>query len=247
MILKHGSLFSGIGGFDLAAEWMGWDNVFHCEIETLQQLILKHNFPKSKLYNDIRKTDFTIYRGIINILTGGFPCQPFSLAGQKLGIDDPRHLWPQMLRAIREIQPEWVVGENVFGIINWGGGMVFEQVQADLEAQGYEVQPYILPACGKDALHRCDRVFFVAHSVQGRQLALQCTTEEKSQREPRENFNRIPENGTEYNVLQKYSRDINGVPSELDAIGAYGNAVHTGVVLEIFKAIEKYEKLIAKI
>jgi len=119
--MKHGSLFSGIGGFDLAVEWMGWDNIFHCEWNPFSQKVLKHHFPNSKSYNDITKTDFTIHRGTIDILTGGFPCQPYSLAGKRKGKEDERHLWPEMLRAIREIQPSWVVGENVFGLINWGG------------------------------------------------------------------------------------------------------------------------------
>ena len=161
--MKHGSLFSGIGGFDLAAEWMGWENVFHCEWNPFGQRILKHYWPNAKSYDDITKTDFTSHRGAIDILTGGFPCQPYSLAGKRKGKADDRHLWPEMLRAIREIQPQWVVGENVFGIVNWNGGMVFDEVQADLEAEGYEVQPYVLPACAVNAPHRRDRVWFVAY------------------------------------------------------------------------------------
>lgn len=160
--MTHGSLFSGIGGFDLAAEWAGWENVFHCEYEPFAQKVLKHHFPNSKLYNDIRTFDATDYFGRIDILTGGFPCQPFSAAGKRKGTEDSRHLWPEMLRIIREVAPKYVVGENVRGIINWSGGMVFEQVCADLEAEGYEVQPYLLPACGKNAPHRRDRIWFIA-------------------------------------------------------------------------------------
>lgn len=119
--MRHGSLFSGIGGFDLAAEWMGWENVFHCEWNPFGQKVLKYHFPKAISYDDITKTDFTIHRGTIDILTGGFPCQPYSTAGLRKGKEDERHLWPEMLRAIREIQPRWVVGENVFGLISWGG------------------------------------------------------------------------------------------------------------------------------
>jgi len=120
---------------------------------------------------DITKTDFTIHRGRIDILTGGFPCQPYSMAGKRLGKEDERHLWPEMLRAIREIQPRWVVGENVLGLVNWSGGLVFHEVQADLEAEGYEVQPYVLPACAVNAPHRRDRVWFVAHAVNNRHNA----------------------------------------------------------------------------
>ena len=120
--MRHGSLFSGIGGFDLAAEWMGWNNIFHCEWNPFGQRVLAHHFPNSKSYNDITKTDFSIHAGEIDVLTGGFPCQPYSNAGKRLGKADERHLFPEMLRAINEIKPTWVVGENVLGIVNWGGG-----------------------------------------------------------------------------------------------------------------------------
>ena len=162
--MKHGSLFSGIGGFDLAAEWAGWENMFHCEWNPFGQKVLKHYWPNAATYEDITKTDFTIWRGRIDILTGGFPCQPYSAAGKRLGKEDERHLWPEMLRTIREIQPRWVVGENVLGLVNWNGGLVFEEVQADLEAEGYEVQPFILPAASVNAPHKRDRVWFVAYS-----------------------------------------------------------------------------------
>lgn len=152
------------GGFDLAAKWMGWENIFHCEWNPFGQKILKYYWPNAISYDDITKTDFTIHRGRIDILTGGFPCQPYSVAGKRKGKEDERHLWPEMLRAIREIQPGWVVGENVGGLINWNGGMVFDEVQADLEAEGYEVWAYVLPACAVNAPHRRDRVWFIAHA-----------------------------------------------------------------------------------
>jgi len=162
--MTHGSLFSGIGGFDLAAEWMGWENKFHCEWNPFGQKVLHHYFPNSEQFTDITKTDFTKYANKIDILTGGFPCQPYSSAGKRLGKEDDRHLFPEMLRAIREIQPRWVVGENVFGLVNWSGGLVFHEVQTDLETEGYEVQPYVLPAVSVNAPHRRDRVWFVAYS-----------------------------------------------------------------------------------
>ena len=144
---------------------MGWQNVFHCEWNTFGQRVLKYYWPDAISYNDITKTDFTIHRGSIDILTGGFPCQPYSLAGKRKGKDDDRHLWPEMLRAIREIQPRWVVGENVLGLVNWSGGLVFHEVQADLETEGYEVQPFVLPAVSVNAPHRRDRVWFVAKNT----------------------------------------------------------------------------------
>lgn len=170
--MTHGSLFSGIGGFDLAAEWMGWENKFHCEWNPFCQKILSHHFPNAKQHGDITKTDFTIYRGQCDILTGGFPCQPYSTAGKRLGTEDDRHLWPEMLRAISEIQPSWVVGENVRGLTNWNGGLVFDEVQADLEAKGYEVLPFLLPACAVNAPHRRDRIWFIAYNANTRNESL---------------------------------------------------------------------------
>ena len=162
--MTHGSLFSGIGGFDLAAHWMGWDNIFHCEWNEFGQKVLKHHFPTSKSYNDITKTDFSIHTGEIDILTGGFPCQPYSTAGQRLGKADERHLFPEMLRAIKEIKPRWIIGENVRGLVSWNGGMVFNEVCDDLESEGYEVQSFLIPAAGVNAPHQRQRIWFVAYS-----------------------------------------------------------------------------------
>lgn len=162
--MTHASLFSGIGGFDLAAEWAGWTNVFNCEIDDFCRKILKYHFPNAQQYKDITTTDFTPWRGRVDVLTGGFPCQPFSTAGKRQGTADDRYLWPEMLRAIREIRPRWIVGENVLGIVNWSGGLVFEQVCADLEDAGYTVQAYVIPACAVDAPHRRDRTWFIAHA-----------------------------------------------------------------------------------
>lgn len=185
----HGSLFSGIGGPEIAAEIMGWKNMFHCEINPFGRKILDYWFPNSKSYEDITKTDFTEWREKINVLTGGFPCQPFSVAGQRKGAEDNRYLWPEMLRAIREIQPDWVVGENVAGILSMvqpgsetalgreeslfgevdrkrilhRQEYVVETVCNDLEREGYSVQPVVIPACAVGAPHRRDRVFFIAH------------------------------------------------------------------------------------
>jgi DNA (cytosine-5)-methyltransferase 1 len=164
--MKHGSLFSGIGGFDLAAEWMGWENVFHCEWNEFGQKVLKHYWPKAESFNDITKTDFTKYANKIDILTGGFPCQPYSSAGKRLGKEDERHLWPHMLRAIQEISPRYIVGENVRGLLNWNGGMVFDEVCVDLENNGYQVAPVIIPACGVNAPHRRERIWFVATNTE---------------------------------------------------------------------------------
>ena len=163
--MTHGSLFSGIGGFDLAAEWAGWQNLFNCEIDPFCQTVLKHHFPNAEQFTDIRTADFARYKDRLDVLTGGFPCQPFSTAGKRKGTEDDRYLWPEMLGVIRTVRPRWVVGENVYGIVSWSDGLVFKQVCVDLEAEGYEVQPYVLPACGVGAPHRRYRTWFVAHSA----------------------------------------------------------------------------------
>ena len=163
--MTHGSLFSGIGGFDLAAEWSGWENLFNCEWEEFPRKVLKYHFPNAKQYGDIKEFDATDYHGRIDILSGGFPCQPFSVAGKQKGTEDERHLWPEMLRIIGECQPRWVVGENVRGLVSWSDGLVFETCCTDLEALGYSVQSFIIPACAAgNAPHRRDRVWIVAHS-----------------------------------------------------------------------------------
>lgn len=123
--IKHASLFSGIGGPEVAAAMLGWDNVFHCEINPFGRRVLDYWFPNSESYEDITKTEFTKWRGRVDVLTGGFPCQPFSYAGKRGGAEDDRYLWPQMLRIIGEVRPAWVVGENVAGIttmVEHGGG-----------------------------------------------------------------------------------------------------------------------------
>ena len=160
--MRHATVFSGKGAPELAAKWLNWQNIFHCEINPFCQVILKYYFPESIAHEDIKKTDFTIYRGRIDVLTGGFPCQPYSAAGLRKGKEDERHLWPEFLRAIQESKPRWVVGENVRGIISWNDGLVFQEVQTDLEAEGYEVQPFILPAAGVGAPHERYRVWFIA-------------------------------------------------------------------------------------
>lgn len=114
--MTHASLFSGIGGPEVAAAMLGWENVFHCEINPFGRKVLEYWFPQSDSYEDITKTDFTKYRGAVDVLTGGFPCQPFSYAGKRGGESDERYLWPEMLRVIDEVRPAWVVGENVAGI-----------------------------------------------------------------------------------------------------------------------------------
>lgn len=157
--MKHVDLFSGIGGFALATDW-AFEKVEHifCEIDPFCQKILKKHWPNSKIHDDI-KTFTASDLGRVDLLTGGFPCQPFSVAGEQRAQDDDRHLWPEMFRIIKECRPSWVVGENVTGIIE----LALEEVCLDLESEGYEVWPIIIPACAVNAPHRRDRVWIVAH------------------------------------------------------------------------------------
>lgn len=151
--MTHGSFFSGKGGFDLAAEWAGWNNVFNCEIDPFCRWQLKYWNPNAKQHTDVNRTEeFEQYEGRVNVLTAGFPCQPFSTAGERQGTDDPRYMWPQTFRGIRAIRPAVFVGENVSGLISWSKGMVFRQVCSDLESEGFTVIPLLLPACGVGAL-----------------------------------------------------------------------------------------------
>nr|DAP07177.1 MAG TPA: Cytosine specific methyltransferase [Caudoviricetes sp.] len=187
--MNHASLFSGIGGAEVAASMMGWQNLFHCEIQEFPRKVLDYWFPNSISYEDITKTDFHQWHGKVDVLTGGFPCQPFSLAGRRKGADDNRYLWPQMLRAIRQIHPTWVVGENVAGIKTMvescqvtqmgrtdnlfeenylyreESRFTLDKICADLEAEGYSVQPIVIPACAIGAPHRRDRVWIVARRI----------------------------------------------------------------------------------
>jgi DNA (cytosine-5)-methyltransferase 1 len=155
----HLDLFSGIGGFALAAKWNGYRTVGFCDNEPYAQAVLKKHWPEVPCHKDIREVRGELYAGV-TLLTGGFPCQPFSVAGKQRGKDDNRYLWPEMLRVIQEAKPTWIIGENVAGIVN----LALDQVCADLEGQGYEVEPIIVPACAVDAPHRRDRVWIVGHS-----------------------------------------------------------------------------------
>lgn len=163
------SLFSGIGGFEIAAEWMGWQNIASCEINPFGQKILKYYWPNSYHHDDVKTLDYEEIKKRIDpkrktIVVGGFPCQPYSLAGKRLGKEDDRHLWPYCIETVKQLRPDFCVFENVFGLINWSNGLVFHEVQTDLEAAGYEVWPYVLPACAVNAPHRRDRVWFVAYA-----------------------------------------------------------------------------------
>ena len=250
--MNHGSLFSGIGGFDLAAEWMGWNNVFNCEIEPFPRNILKYYWPNAISYEDVKTTDFTIWRGKINVLTGGFPCQDASNAlqtgGGQQGINGDRTglLW-QMLRAIKESMPNYIVAENVANILKINKGRDFGTILTELAGMGYNAEWRICFASEVGAPHKRARLYLVAYSnsirIQGNKSFFSLLRKEnKPKRRKIEGTN--VEINTDCDWLCKppvYSLD-DGFSAELgivtESIKAYGNAVVPQIPFQIFKQIE---------
>ena len=210
--MNHASLFSGIGGFDLAARWMGWNNVLHVERNDFCRQVLQHHFPESQSYEDIKEFSGFPWAGHVDVLTGGFPCQPYSSAGKRKGKADDRHLWPEMLRVITEIRPTWVVAENVRGLLSWSGGLVLDEVCSALEREGYEVFPTVLPAAGvHNAPHKRDRIWIIAYAHGNR-----------TSRAPRPNVGAQPEGRLpEWHemVFSVESSRLRGLPADPSSLG----------------------------
>ena len=169
MKLKILDLFSGLGGFSLGLERTGnFETIAFCDNDKYSNLVLQKHWKGAKIYNDVKEiTKEKLESDGIqfpDIITGGFPCQPFSVAGKQKGTSDDRHLWPEMFRIIKEFKPRWVIGENVKGLVNLQDGMVFETVCTDLEGEGYEVRAFNIPAAGVGAPHRRERIWIVAHA-----------------------------------------------------------------------------------
>lgn len=252
MIMTHASLFSGIGGFDLAAEWVGWRNLFNCELDGFCQRVLKYHFPNAEQYTDIRTTDFTIWRGLVDVLTGGFPCQPFSRAGKRGGDSDSRYMWPEMYRAIREICPRWVVIENVPGLLDMSGGLVFDRICSDLEIVGYQIWAFVVPACAVGAFHRRERLWIVAYSgifrLQSFEVVGGTVEKESVQFESSmPSFETVIRDDFR-SKSDKYGI-IDGIPEGLDecSIAAYGNSVVPQVVYRFFDSIDLTEQQLLNI
>ena len=257
----HISLFSGIGGFEIAAEWMGWRNLVSCDINEFGNKVRKYYWPDGYCHTDIKTLTYekinselsarfgTGWRDDDIILTGGFPCQPYSAAGKRLGKEDERHLWPEMLRVIQEVKPTYIVGENVRGLTNWNGGVVFEEVCADLEACGYEVQPLLLPACAVGAPHRRDRIWFVGYNASdtNQKRLHPCTTIKELEWERFRRIYKQREYWENFPTQSPICGGDDGLPTQLDgitfskwrneSIKAYGNAIVPQVAFEIFKAL----------
>jgi len=167
-MLRMLDLFAGIGGFSYAGEKLvgGYETVAFCEYDEHAQKVLRKHWPDTEIIKDIRELadDADRFRGMVDIITGGYPCQPFSKAGQRRGDKDDRHLWPEMLRVIQAVRPTWVIGENVAGHISLG----LDTVLSDLEGEGYQARCFVIPAVAADAPHRRDRCWIVAYSGGGR-------------------------------------------------------------------------------
>ncbi len=244
--MKHGSLFSGIGGFDLASEWMGWDNIFQVEIDPFCTQVLQKNFPQTKQYGDIKTFPAANYTGRIDILTGGFPCQPFSQAGKQNGRSDSRHLWPEMLRVVSIIKPTWVIAENVRGLLTIEDGLAFEQVCVDLENIGYDCQPFIIPACSVNAPHKRERIWFIANANSGKHCnkdtggirkeeGIQSFDRQKNDTTGK--FGRADFQDDWQENIARICRKNDGIPERLDRLKALGNSIVPQVAYQIFQSL----------
>lgn len=249
--MTHGSLFSGIGVFDLAAQWIGWDNVFHCEYDADKQIDLKMNFQQSISYGDITTTDFTIHRGGIDVLTGGFPCQDASIAkshgeGQQ-GLQGSRTgLFYHMCRAIDEIRPKFVIAENVANILKTNGGADFTAILTELSRMGYNAEWRVCYASEVGAPHGRKRVYIVAYS---NSIRLQKgETFFSYVHEKTLPFSWLPygtpiqiSRGGAWNSEPPILCVDDGLPAKLvrKKLHGYGNAVVPQIPHAIFKAIEQ--------
>jgi DNA (cytosine-5)-methyltransferase 1 len=244
--MKCGHLFNGIGGFALAAHWMGWENVFHCEIDQWSNAVMKKNFPNSKRYGDIKKADFRDWMGAVDIVSGGDPCQPSSYSGLRKGKADTRYLWPEYYRCVSECRPRYIINENVPGSIS--NGILDEKIN-DLEAIGYACwPPLVIPASAVGALHRRDRVWLVANSDGGGSGAgeLPPVLPEKGQGKAFVNPGIFDAKWASGENKSEILRMADGLSSGLDLckrVKGCGNAIVPQVVLKIYGAIGFFDKM----
>lgn len=232
--MKALSLFSGIGGIDLACDWVGIETVAFCEREPFCQKVLAKHWPDKPIYDDVctltkerLKADGIIGSGrTIDLIHGGFPCQPHSIAGDRKGRDDEKDLWPDMFRIIREIKPRWVVGENVANFAN----TELERTCSDMENEGYETQAFIIPACGVGAWHRRKRTFIVAHSSSFRDGVQERKIQARGN---------ITIDSHWWDAEPTLGRVANGVSDRVDRLKSLGNAVVPAQIYPILAGIKQ--------
>jgi len=242
--LKHLDLVSGIGGFALAAQWAGIETVAFCEIDDFACKVLNKNFPDVPVHRDIRELDGSLYAGI-DLITGGYPCQPFSTAGKRKGADDPRHLWPEMFRVIRQARPTWVVCENVEGHIANG----LDSVCDDLEKEGYEVRAVVIPACAVESPHIRNRVWIIAHTTSnggerimgggGQTQTSDAGARGQTDRKPVQTDSRSAKTGwlNGWGSAPRVCGVDDGIPNRVDRNKSLGNAIVPQVAYEILRCI----------
>jgi DNA (cytosine-5)-methyltransferase 1 len=240
--LTHGSCFSGIGGFELAARWAGIETLWQIEYNEYCRKILDRHFPNSKKFKDIKEVNPNELE-TVDIISGGFPCQPFSFAGKRRGKTDDRYLWPKMLEIIRTVKSSYVLCENVFGIID----MALDQTLADLEDLNYSCETFIIPACALDAPHRRDRVWIIAYTTSqyGDSAKFQAQISSKEIEKAIRNWQNIwfIHRGVNHVEFRKTDelllcRNTNGLPNELDRLKALGNAIVPQIAHLFFTAIK---------
>jgi len=233
--MKLLDLFSGIGGFSLAARWAGIETVGFCEIDPYCRRVLEKNFSGVPIHGDIRTLRGDEF-GPIDIITGGDPCQPHSNAGKRKGKADDRYLWPEMLRVIQRCKPNWIVNENVVGSVS---NLVLDTKISDLEAIGYACRPFIIPACGVEAPHLRERVWLIANASglgrkEGGDRAVYRAENEKN---AGAKFTGLLESTGKWKVNPGIRLLDDGVPGRLDRLKALGNAIVPQIAYQIFKAI----------
>lgn len=234
-------LFSGIGGFSYGLESVGMRTAAFCEIDPFARAVLRRHWPRTPIHEDIRALDGRMFVGAVDLVCGGYPCQPFSVAGLQRGEADPRHLWPEMHRIIREIRPRWVVAENVAGHIRLG----FDAVADALENEGFSVWPFVVPACAVGAPHRRDRVWIVAHADRERQQGRfrQLQADQNGGRELSALLSAfLPETLPHELAPSMLCGKDDGIPHRSHRLRALGNAVVPQIAALIGQTIIRYEQ-----
>ena len=257
IMLKVLDLFSGIGGFSLGLESTGhFETVAFCEKDQFCQKVLKKHWSNIPIIDDVRRINGKEIKA--DVVTGGFPCQPFSVAGKRKGTDDDRYLWDETIRVVRECKPKYFIGENVEGLINIQQGMVLRQVQTDLEKEGFEVQCLIIPASGIGAWHQRKRIWIIGCDVsnsRSRNAQSRCVGQKLSSEEIEKGkttrstwSNSSSKNRTWWQTQSELCGVPNGVSYELDKdranrVKALGNSIVPQIARELGKAIIEAENV----